>query len=143
MQRTQRNLSPKVRRCETPKWIAFALGLSNNIVAIALFSGKPTIERRTHRSHSRKSDGPIREIEAFRGWSSRNLKGREERSMEHNFPECLKCQTGVLVPLSDYGRDGASIRYKAWVCTNPECGFHLRIDNGEVTIGRDIAKSYK
>ena len=63
--------------------------------------------------------------------------------MEHNFPECLKCQTGVLVPLSDYGRDGASIRYKAWVCTNPECGFHLRIDNGEVTIGRDIAKSYK
>jgi len=63
--------------------------------------------------------------------------------MEHNFPECLRCQTGVLVPLSDYGRDGAPIRYKAWVCTNPECGFHLRIDNGEVTIGRDITKSYK
>ena len=70
-------------------------------------------------------------------------EGKGGKSMEHTFPECLKCQTGVLVPLSDYGRDGASIRYKAWVCTNPECGFHLRIDNGEVTIGRDITKSYK
>ena len=38
------------------------------------------------------------------------------------FPECQKCSTGVLVPLSDYGRDGATIMYKAWVCTNPECG---------------------
>ena len=60
-----------------------------------------------------------------------------------NFPECLKCSTGVLVPLSDYGRDGASIMYKAWVCTNPECGFHLRIDNGEISVGRNITESYK
>ena len=63
--------------------------------------------------------------------------------MDSNFPKCLRCETGVLVPLSDYGRDGASIRYKAWVCTNPNCGFHLRIDNGEVSIGKDIGQSFK
>jgi hypothetical protein len=49
----------------------------------------------------------------------------------------------VLLPLSDYGRDGAPIRYKAWVCSNPECGFNVRIDNGEVTLGRQITQSYK
>lgn len=59
------------------------------------------------------------------------------------FPECLKCQRGVLIPLSDYGRDGATIRYKAWVCTDPECGFNLRIDNGEISIGRTIGQSFK
>ncbi len=48
------------------------------------------------------------------------------------FPKCLLCEKGVLVPLSDYGR-GSEIRYKAWVCSNPECGYHIRIDNGEVT----------
>lgn len=62
---------------------------------------------------------------------------------ELQFPKCMKCSTGVLVPLSDYGRDGASIMYKAWVCTNPDCGFHLRIDNGEVSIGKDIGQSFK
>jgi hypothetical protein len=54
------------------------------------------------------------------------------------WPKCLICENGVLVPLSDYGREGATIRYKAWVCTNPKCGFHLRIDNGEISIG-DVA----
>ena len=50
---------------------------------------------------------------------------------------------GVLVPLSDYGRDGASIQYKAWACTNPECGFHIRIDNGELSAGKELKESYK
>ena len=63
--------------------------------------------------------------------------------MEQNFPECQKCHTGVLLPLSDYGRDGASIRYKAWACTNPECGFSIRIDNGEVSYGKTIGYSTK
>lgn len=62
---------------------------------------------------------------------------------ERGFPRCLKCEKGDLLPLSDYGRDGASIRYKAWVCSNPECGFNIRIDNGEVTLGRTIGQSYK
>ena len=59
------------------------------------------------------------------------------------FPTCQKCGEGLLLPLSDYGRDGASIRYKAWVCSNPECGFNLRIDNGEITFGRAIGQSHK
>ena len=59
------------------------------------------------------------------------------------FPSCQKCDGGVLLPLSDYGRDGAPIRYKAWVCSNPSCGFNIRIDNGEVSLGRPITESYK
>lgn len=59
------------------------------------------------------------------------------------FPECMKCGTGVLIPLSDYGRDGAPITYKAWVCTNPTCGFNVRIDNGEISLGRMIGSSSK
>ena len=63
--------------------------------------------------------------------------------METNWPECQKCNTGVMIPLSDYGREGASIRYKAWVCTNPECGFNIRIDNGEISFGRSVTQSQK
>ena len=59
------------------------------------------------------------------------------------WPVCRKCQTGVLVPLSDYGRDGAPITYKARVCTSPDCGFNLRIDNGEISLGRAIGQSFK
>ena len=62
---------------------------------------------------------------------------------ERGFPRCLKCETGVLLPLSDYGRDGAPIRFKAWVCSSPDCGFNIRIDNGEITLGRQIGQSYK
>ena len=65
------------------------------------------------------------------------------KKMEGEYPKCLKCDIGVLIPLSDYGKDGASIMYKAWVCTNPECGFNLRIDNGEISVGRSISTSGK
>ena len=60
-----------------------------------------------------------------------------------NFPPCHNCDTGVMLPLSDYGREGAPIRYKAWVCSNPGCGYHLRIDNGEISAGNKIPKSSK
>ena len=63
--------------------------------------------------------------------------------MGEQFPSCQKCGNGTLVPLSDYGREGASVQYKAWVCTNPQCGFNLRIDNGEVSIGRALGQSLK
>jgi hypothetical protein len=33
--------------------------------------------------------------------------------------------------------------YKAWVCNNPDCGFNIRIDNGEISVGRDISTSVK
>ena len=60
-----------------------------------------------------------------------------------DWPLCQKCSQGVLIPLSDYGRDGAPIMYKAWVCSSPECGFNLRIDNGEISLGRVIGQSNK
>lgn len=63
--------------------------------------------------------------------------------MENAFPGCLKCKVGQLIPLSDYGREGAPIMYKAWVCSNPECGYNLRIDNGEVSRGKEIKESSK
>jgi len=47
-----------------------------------------------------------------------------------SFPKCQKCDAGVLIPLSDYGQEGASVLFKAWVCTNPDCGFSLRVDKG-------------
>ncbi|HJU90913.1 MAG TPA: hypothetical protein VJ672_16110 [Gemmatimonadaceae bacterium] len=49
----------------------------------------------------------------------------------------------MLLPLSDYGRDGAPITYKAWVCNNPDCGFNIRIDNGEISFGRALSHSHK
>ncbi len=58
-------------------------------------------------------------------------------------PACKKCGAGVLVPLSDYGRDGAPITFKAWVCSNPDCGFNIRIDNGDISFGRLVTHSQK
>ena len=63
--------------------------------------------------------------------------------MERDFPQCQKCSAGVLIPLSDYGREGSSIMYKAWVCTDPNCGFNIRIDNGEISLGKQLAQSSK
>jgi hypothetical protein len=57
---------------------------------------------------------------------------------EMDLPKCQKCNSGTLIPLSDYGQEGASVIFKAWVCTNPECGFSLRVDKGEVTYGKKV-----
>jgi hypothetical protein len=54
------------------------------------------------------------------------------------FPPCRRCGQGDLVPLSDYGGQGVPVRYKAWVCTNPACGFNLKIRNGEVFVNEPI-----
>jgi len=54
------------------------------------------------------------------------------------FPPCRRCGRGDLVPLSDFGGQGAAVRYKAWVCTNPACGFNLKIRNGEVVRGEPV-----
>ncbi len=58
-------------------------------------------------------------------------------------PPCRKCGDGLLLPLSDYGRDGAPITFKAWACSNPACGFNIRIDNGELSYGRTVGVSTK
>jgi hypothetical protein len=42
------------------------------------------------------------------------------------------------VPLSDFGSQGAAIHYKAWVCTTPDCGFNIKIRNGEVFFNEPI-----
>lgn len=55
-----------------------------------------------------------------------------------HFPKCQKCQDGQLVPLSDFGGHGSAVHFKAWVCTNPECGYNLKIRNGEVYINEPI-----
>ena len=57
---------------------------------------------------------------------------------ENSYPVCQKCKIGVLVPLSDFGSQGATINYKAWVCTNPECGFNLKIRNGDIYLNEPI-----
>jgi hypothetical protein len=62
----------------------------------------------------------------------------EGGALPREFPKCQKCAQGVLIPLSDFGQDGAPITFKAWVCTNPDCGFHIRIDRGEISIGTSI-----
>ena len=67
----------------------------------------------------------------------------DARMDSNGLPECRKCGKGTMLPLSDYGRDGAPITYKAWVCHNPECGFNIRIDNGEISFGRTITQSHK
>ncbi len=53
-------------------------------------------------------------------------------------PKCRKCGEGDLVPLSDFGNQGAPIHYKAWICTNPDCGYNLKIRNGDVYINEPI-----
>jgi hypothetical protein len=54
------------------------------------------------------------------------------------FPVCRKCGDGDLVPLSDFGSQGAAVMYKAWVCTNPACSFNLKIRNGEVYMNEPV-----
>jgi len=51
---------------------------------------------------------------------------------ESAMPKCLSCDVGSLVPLSDYGGQGAAVHYKAWVCINPICGFNIKIRNGDI-----------
>jgi hypothetical protein len=53
-------------------------------------------------------------------------------------PKCQKCQSGDLVPLSDFGAQGAPIQFKAWVCTNPLCGFNLKIRSGDIYINEPV-----
>ncbi len=57
---------------------------------------------------------------------------------QFSLPKCQKCSAGDLVPLSDFGSQGAPIHYKAWVCTNPNCGFNLKIRNGDVYINEPV-----
>ncbi len=57
----------------------------------------------------------------------------------NSFPDCRACAEGSLLPLSDFGSQGAPIHYKAWVCSNPECGFNIKIRNGDVYLNEPMA----
>ena len=54
------------------------------------------------------------------------------------FPECRVCDSGDLLPLSDFGQFGAAVHYKAWVCSNPDCGFNLKVRNGDVYLNEPV-----
>ena len=62
-----------------------------------------------------------------------------EDSVGNGWPPCRKCVAGSLLPLSDFGSQGAPIHYKAWVCSNPDCGFNIKIRNGDVYLNEPIA----
>jgi hypothetical protein len=55
----------------------------------------------------------------------------EEKVMD--WAKCVVCGKGVLLPLSDYGPEGATIMFKAWVCSNRTCGYCIRIDKGQAS----------
>src|ERR1700716_166304 len=74
--------------------------------------------------------------------SRRILSSKEKEGgdfVENAFPRCRKCSEGDLVPLSDFGSQGASIEYKAWVCTNPSCLYNIKIRNGDIIINEPIS----
>ena len=53
------------------------------------------------------------------------------------FPRCARCQTGTLVPLSDYD-SGAPVHFKAWVCTNEDCESLVTIRRGQIAVDEPI-----
>lgn len=59
---------------------------------------------------------------------------------QRTWPVCRKCGEGDLVPLSDYGTEGASILYKAWMCTNPACGYNIKIHKGNLFVNEPVSE---
>ena len=70
--------------------------------------------------------------------SNSRIEGCGGGELEQSLPKCQECKSGDLVPLSDFGSQGAAIHYKAWVCTNPDCGFNIKIRNGDVYLNEPI-----
>lgn len=71
--------------------------------------------------------------------SSSSVGGGRTLEAISSWPECLACdQGGVLVPLSDFGGQGAAVHYKAWVCTSPNCDYNIKIRNGDIHVNEPI-----
>jgi hypothetical protein len=66
---------------------------------------------------------------------------RLEESVNESLPPCRACGSGDLVPLSDFGGQGAAVHFKAWVCTNPACGYNLKIRNGEIIRNEPVSEA--
>ena len=75
----------------------------------------------------------------FRNSNTEGRWKRGEKMSENSYPECKDCGKGSLLPLSDFGSQGAPIHYKAWVCSDPDCGFNIKIRNGDVYLNEPIA----
>ena len=67
------------------------------------------------------------------------IQGEQKIMSDQVWPPCKECSDGDLLPLSDFGSQGAPIHYKAWVCSNPSCGFNIKIRNGDVYLNEPIA----
>ncbi len=95
----------------------------------------PSQLRRFRACYNARHDGILVAIVANRAGF------QEEDGVEGNgwWPECTMCEPGKLLPLSDFGSQGAPIHYKAWVCSNPDCGFNIKIRNGDVYLNEPIA----
>jgi hypothetical protein len=88
--------------------------------------------------------GPSKGTGAQKSFPWQGVSAPERRKeggdfVENAFPRCRKCSEGDLVPLSDFGSQGASIEYKAWVCTNPSCLYNIKIRNGDIIINEPIS----
>jgi hypothetical protein len=101
-------------------------------MTVSLFLETAFLAARVHFSFLRSSE-PATTLAC--GGLQPCLPGKEG---EMDLPKCQKCNNGTLIPLSDYGQEGSSVLFKAWVCTNPECGFSLRVDKGEVSYGKKV-----
>lgn len=62
----------------------------------------------------------------------------DEPTPTMGWPRCTACDDGVLVPLSDFGGQGAAVHYKAWVCTDHRCLWNIKIRNGDVYVNEPI-----
>lgn len=72
------------------------------------------------------------------GGQARQQPRQEHRVEATHWPPCVQCAVGVLIPLGDYGPEGASVQYKGWVCTNARCGFGIRADKGKFHYERKV-----
>ena len=43
-----------------------------------------------------------------------------------------------MVMLTDISDQDPSIQFKAWVCTNPDCRFNVKIRNGDIFINQPV-----
>ena len=75
--------------------------------------------------------------------ASRNLEGTDTVICGTRYGNVMASRGSVIPLFVQQVRDGAPITYKAWVCSNPDCGFNLRIDNGEISFGRSVGQSHK
>jgi len=65
--------------------------------------------------------------------------------MDTEYPICMKCKEGRMLPFSDFGAFNTQNhvhavvveqRYKSWVCNNPNCLFVMTIEKGTVYVGK-------